>query len=362
MHTKTTAETSADYPLAQPHVRQMQGYVPGEQPQAGKFIKLNTNENPYPPADSVVRAIKDAAGSNLNLYPDPTCLAFRRIAAEVLNVEPDWIICGNGSDDILTILTRAFVGSGQALRMANPSYTLYRTLAQIQNAATDVVDYQGDWILPDRFFAPSSNVKLIYLANPNSPSGTLIAKGEIEKHLGDLTCPLVVDEAYGDFAAENCLELVGKSDKVIVTRSLSKSYSLAGLRFGFAVAQPQVIAQLLKVKDSYNCDRLSIAGATAAISNQAWFQETITKVKQTRMRLEQALSELGFQVTPSQANFVWCQHPGRASRTLYQELKEQQILVRYMSYDGWGDGIRITVGSDSQIDALLAVLKNTLHI
>jgi len=362
MQTEPTEEMPTDYPLAQPHVRQMQGYVPGEQPQAGKFIKLNTNENPFPPAENVVRAIKDAAESHLNLYPDPTCLAFRRVAAEVLKVEPDWIICGNGSDDILTILTRTFVGAGQALRMANPSYTLYRTLAQIQNAETDVVDYEGDWSLPAQFYAPPSKVKLIYLANPNSPSGTLIAKREIERHLGELTCPLVVDEAYGDFAVENCVELVNKSDKVIVTRSLSKSYSLAGLRFGFAVAQPHVIAQLLKIKDSYNCDRLSIAGATAALSNQAWLSETLQKIKQTRMRLEQTLSDLGFNVTPSQANFVWCQHPRKASRTIYQELKEQRILVRYMSYDGWGDGIRITVGSDSQIDAMLAILKSILGI
>ena len=350
-------DSPAGTPPVQPHVLAMSGYAPGEQPQAGKFIKLNTNECPHPPSEKVIRAIQEAAADHLNLYPDPSGLAFRTVAADLFGVEPDWVICGNGSDDLLTILTRSFIGPGQKLRMMNPSYSLYRTLAEIQNAESDVVNFQPDWSLPDGVLAAPEDVRLIYLPNPNSPSGTIVPKSKIATQLDQLTCPLVVDEAYCDFADENCVDLVKQSANVIVTRTLSKSYGLAGLRFGFAIAQPTVIAELHKVRDSYNCDKLSIAGATAALTDQAWLSENVRQIRATRSRLATELEKLGFHVTPSDANFVWCNHPDRNSRTLYEQLKAQKILIRYMEYADWGDGIRITVGSDSQIDALLAVLK-----
>jgi histidinol-phosphate aminotransferase len=173
-----------------------------------------------------------------------------------------------------------------------------------------------------------------------------------------LPCPLVVDEAYGDFAETNCLDLVRSNERVIVTRSFSKSYALAGLRFGFAVAQPTMIEQLQKVKDSYNCDALSIAAATAAIDDQAWLADTTAKIVATRRRLTDALRELGFNPLQSEANFVWCTHPERPHKPIYEALKQQGILIRYMQYAGWGDGLRITVGTDDEIDAFLTVLKS----
>jgi histidinol-phosphate aminotransferase len=166
-----------------------------------------------------------------------------------------------------------------------------------------------------------------------------------------------VDEAYADFAETNCMELVRESEKIMVSRSLSKSYALAGLRFGYIVAQPQVIEQLIKVKDSYNCDTLSIAGATAAIDDQAWLAENRAKILATRSRLTGRLNELGFAVVESQANFVWATHQRTAAKDLYEQLKAAQVLVRYMNYAGWGDGIRISVGTDEQIDALLTLLS-----
>ncbi|MBC8354618.1 MAG: histidinol-phosphate transaminase [Planctomycetes bacterium] len=344
-----------------PNIAAMSGYTPGEQPQAGKFIKLNTNENPYPPSQKVTQAIQAALEQGLVKYPDPVGNSFRRRAAEVLGVEPDWILCGNGSDDILTILTRAYVGEGDLLRLPYPSYVLYRTLAEIQGANCDEVRFNDDWTLPDAFGAATERLKLVFLPNPNSPTGTVIARSEIAMIAEKLPCPLLVDEAYGDFAEETCIDLVRQDENVMVARTLSKSYGLAGLRFGFLIAQPPIIAELMKVKDSYNCDALSIAGATAAIDDQAWFAANRAKVIATRQRMTSALEQLGFSVIPSQANFVWCTHPSRPVQPLYEELKNNRVLIRYMNYSGWCEGLRISVGTDEQVDACLALLKTMLE-
>jgi histidinol-phosphate aminotransferase len=349
-------------PLVRPDIAALAGYAPGEQPQSGKWIKLNTNENPYPPSPAVARAIvATTAGRTLAKYPDPLATVFRMRAAEVLGVSPDWILCGNGSDDLLTILVRTFVGAGEWLRMPSPSYILYRTLTGIQGAHCDEFHYNRDWSLDDAFAEPRTAggdaIKLAIIANPNSPSGTLLSPVRVASLAERLPCAVVVDEAYGDFAEANCLELVRENPRVIVTRSFSKSYALAGLRFGFAVAQPQVIEQLQKVKDSYNCDALSIAAATAAIDDQAWFVETRARIIATRRRLTDSMRSLGFHAEESQANFVWCTHPERPHKPIYEALKAQGILIRFMTYAGWGDGLRITVGTDEEIDAFLACMK-----
>lgn len=346
--------------FVRPEIAAMTGYVPGEQPQAGKFIKLNTNENPYPCSPAVGRAIEAAVAQGLARYPDPLATAFRRRAAEVLGVEPDWILCGNGSDDILTIVTRAFVGAGQWLRLPYPSYVLYKTLAQIQGANAEEVHFERDWSMSDAFAAAHDDLRLAFLPNPNSPSGTMLPPGRVAELAERSPCPLLVDEAYVDFAEEHCLELVKQNEKVMVSRTLSKSYALAGLRFGFVIAQPQVIRELEKVKDSYNCDSLSIAAATAAIDDQAWLAENRRKVLATRERLTEGMRRLGFDAVASQANFVWNTHPSRPLRPLYEHLKAQRILVRYMQYPLWGDGLRISVGTDEQVEACLAVLEQGL--
>ena len=346
--------------LFRPEIQRMQAYVPGEQPQGGKFIKLNTNENPYPPSPRVAAAISQALGARLERYPDPLGTAFRLRAAEVLGVEPDWILCGNGSDDILTIVTRALVGPGDCLRLPYPSYILYRTLAQLQGARYDEVHFAPDFSLPDDFAQAAESLRLVFLPNPNSPSGTLIAPQRIAELAERLPCPLLIDEAYVDFADSHCIELVKHNPRIMVSRTLSKSYALAGLRFGFLIAQPPLVAMLRKVKDSYNCDALSLAGATAAIDDQAWLQENRRKIIATRQRMTTQLQQLGFQVTPSQANFVWCTRQDRPVKPLYEALKRDQVLVRYMDYAGWGDGLRISVGSDEQIDAALSLLARHL--
>ena len=340
----------------------LSGYTPGEQPQGGKWIKLNTNENPYPPSSVVGRTLAaSAVGSTLTKYPDPLATVFRMRAADVFHVDPEMIICGNGSDDLLTMLIRTFVGDGECLRSPSPSYILYKTLAEIQNAVHEEFAYNPDWSLSDQFVNSDTRcgapLKLAIIANPNSPSGTSLSPSRILELAEQLPCPLVVDEAYADFAESNCINLVAENNRIIVTRSLSKSYALAGLRFGFAFAHPSIIEQMRKVKDSYNCDTLSIAAATAAIDDHDWLADNRRKIISTRHRLAEAMQNMGFDVTDSHANFVWCTHATKPLRPIFENLKQRGILVRYMRYSDWGDGLRITVGTDEEIDVFVDVMK-----
>lgn len=346
--------------FVRPEIASLQGYVPGEQPQAGKFIKLNTNENPYPASPAVRQAITAVLERGLNKYPDPMAEAFRRRAGEVLGVPADWILCGNGSDDILTIVTRTFVGQSETLRLPYPSYILYRTLAELQGATAEEVRFEPDFSLGDQFAASRPGLKLAFLPNPNSPSGTVLRPERVLELAEKLPCPLLVDEAYADFAETNCISLVARSEKIMVSRSLSKSYALAGLRFGFIVAQPHLIQEMAKVKDSYNCDALAIAGATAAIDDQTWLVENRAKIVATRAKLTAGMRELGFAAVESQANFVWNPHPTLPLKPIYEKLKASRILVRYMNYAGWGDGLRISVGTDEQNEACLAMIRSVM--
>ena len=198
------------------NIAAMTGYVPGEQPQGSKLIKLNTNENPYPCSPKVRAAIGHAIQAGLQRYPDPVATAFRQQLGELIGVDPDWILCGNGSDDILTIITRALVDSGDVVRYPNPSYVLYKTLADIQGAECDVVNFNADWSLDEGFTAAHENLRLAYLANPNSPSGTVIPPDEVARIADALPCPLLVDEAYADFAETNCLELVALAGRLAI--------------------------------------------------------------------------------------------------------------------------------------------------
>jgi histidinol-phosphate aminotransferase len=348
-------------------IQSMAPYKPGEQPGAAKVIKLNTNENPYPPSAKVLEAVREASG-RLERYPDPLGTSFRRVAAEVLGVTPDHILCGNGSDDILTILTRGFVSQGDVLRLPFPSYILYRTLAEIQGAKFQEVRFLKDFQLAPEFYAAGDRLKLVFLPNPNSPSGTMIDPEAILRLAQSVDCPVVVDEAYVDFAPRHCVDLIAKDPRIMISRTLSKSYGLAGLRFGYLVADPAFVEMLRKVKDSYNTDAISIAAATAAMSDQEWLRANVSKILATRTRLEAGLQNLGFDVIPSQANFVWGTRSDRPVKPIYEALRAQGILVRYMDYtqsatpgcDGWGDGLRISVGTDSEIEALLLILKGIL--
>jgi histidinol-phosphate aminotransferase len=233
-------------------------------------------------------------------------------------------------------------------------------LAEIQGGRWEQCRWEHGWQLPASLSTPDPDLRLVIVPNPNSPSGTIVPAERLLELAHRLSCPLVIDEAYADFAAFNCVDLVRKHPRIIVTRTLSKSYALAGLRFGYAIAQPPIIEQLVKLKDSYNCDALSIAGATAAIDARDWLATTTQQVIATRERLAQRLAGLGFDVVPSQANFVWCTHPRLDHARIYERLKEHQVLIRYMNFPDWGSGLRFSVGTDPQIDATLLLLERIL--
>ena len=341
------------------NIQEMAGYTPGEQINDPAILKLNTNENPYPPSPKVFEAIQNALTANaLRKYPQPWGHDFRQAAGQTLDIDPDSIIIGNGSDDILTILTRTFVGERGLIVSATPSYTLYRTLAEIQGTRFQAVAFTEDWKLPDPW--PEPDADLTFLPNPNSPSGTLLTHAEISHLATQLRGPLVLDEAYVHFAETSGLPLLRDHENIIITRSLSKSHALAGIRFGYGIAKPETIREMVKVKDSYNCDVLSLAAATAAIEDTAYYNNIRDKVIDTRSWLTQQLQSLDFVVTPSHANFVWCRHPNDEHQRIADELKRSKILIRYMSYPDYGDGLRITIGTTEEMERFITTLKAIL--
>lgn len=337
----------------------MNGYTPGYQPQGKGYVKLNTNENPYPPSERVIEALREAAGPNLRKYPDPVCGAFREAAAEVLGTAPQRVLCGNGSDDLLNIALRSFCAEGDAVVFPWPTYSLYPVLARIQGARALRIDFPEDYSLPPDL--ASTGAPLTLLCNPNAPSGTLIPPEEVSGLADALDGVLLVDEAYVDFADANCLGLVDMHENVVVTRSLSKSYALAGLRFGYAVAQEHLIEGMMKVKDSYNVDGPAIAGATAAILDQAWLERTVGKIRKTRQHLTTELERIGLRCRPSQTNFVLARVPAPLDAAWVQEqLFERKVLVRYFDQPRLDDCLRITVGSPTDTDALLEALEEII--
>lgn len=339
-----------------PAIRAMQGYTPGEQPQDRRYVKLNTNENPYPPSPRVAQALMQTVGADLRLYPDPLADTLRRTAAAVYDVAPEQIIAGNGSDDLLTMLVRACLGPGDRIAYPVPTYSLYDTLVQLQDAHAVRVPFPPDFSLPAELVG--ARAKLTIVCNPNSPSGTLTPTADLERLAREIDGLLVVDEAYADFAADNALRLLRQFDNVVVLRTLSKSYSLAGMRVGLAFGAPAVIGELMKVKDSYNVNRLSIVAGVAALEDQTWMKENVARIRATRTRLIAALRGLGFEVADSESNFVLARKPGRKQEGTYRELKERGVLVRYFHGDGLEDALRITVGTDEEVDVLLAALAS----
>lgn len=353
--------------LIRPNIDRMDGYVPGEQPQDSGWTKLNTNENPYTPSPRVAEAITRAANGRLNVYPDPLATQVRKQVAELFAVDPDWVIPANGSDENLTIITRTFADASDVIAYPYPSYILYESLADIQGAKHERILLNPDWSWNWSATTPVVDwAKIVFVPNPNSPSGNRWSDEDVLR----LVPPrgvLVLDGAYADFAdVRSKAELLHRGDvgkRIIVTRTLSKSYSLAGIRSGFAIAHPDLIAAMRKVKDSYNCDSLTLAGTLAALQDQDWMLANVARIRATRTRLTASLRQLGFHVVPSQANFVWATRPTGGHREIYESLKAQKILVRYMRFpdvpyapNGLLDGLRITVGTDAETDRLLEAL------
>ncbi|HEV2293872.1 MAG TPA: histidinol-phosphate transaminase [Tepidisphaeraceae bacterium] len=343
--------------FVRPAIRAMEGYTPGEQPGVGeRVVKLNTNENPFPPSPKVMQAIREVEAESLRRYPNPTADSFRAAAAEVLSVTPDMILAGNGSDDILAVAVLTFTGPGDTLAYPEPTYSLYAVLAELDEVKTVTVPWDADWSLPlDALLA--TKARAIFLANPNAPSGTFVSPQKIDELAQKFSGLVLIDEAYVDFAEDDCLPLVRKHQNVVVTRTLSKAYCLAGMRFGFAIGQPSVIREMNKARDSYPCDALSIAAATAAITDQEYAKKTWEHVRSERQRISSELTQMGWTVLPSQANFILASTPNGRGREAYLGLKQQGILVRYFDKPGLADKIRITVGTSQENNALLGGIK-----
>lgn len=339
-----------------PEIEALEGYTPGEQPESLSVIKLNTNENPYPPSPKVMEAIAKIQPDQLRRYPHPLGRLFRETAARIFGVTPDHILCGNGMDDILNLTCRAFSGPEAALVYPVPTYTLYGVLGQIQASIIREVPWGPDYSLPFEALVQAGGA-VTYLANPNAPTGTFVPVEEVARLADALTGVLCIDEAYVDFADANCMELARTRSNVLVMRSLSKGYSLAGLRFGYAVGHPDLIAGLIKVKDSYNVDAIAIAAAAAALADQEYHQQTRQKVISERQRLAAELEKLGLSCLPSKSNFLFAKATRPTAARLYESLKARGILVRYFNMPGIDDRLRITVGTPEQNDALIAALK-----
>jgi histidinol-phosphate aminotransferase len=337
-----------------PNIAAMTGYVPGEQPQDPEIIKLNTNENPYPPSPKVYAALRKSINASLRLYPNPLSDSLRSAAAAVYGLEPSNIIAGNGSDELLSMLLRCFVGPRDRVSFPHPTYSLYDTLIEIQDGVRAAVDYPADFSLPGAL--AGQNAALTFLCNPNAPSGTLAPLSEIEKLARTVSGILIVDEAYIDFSESegaSAIPLLQRLPNLIVLRTFSKSFSLAGMRIGLAFASEEIVAGLMKVKDSYNLNRLSLVAATAALSDMPWMARNARRIQKSRKKLSSALRRMGYQVYPSHANFILVRKSGENLMPLYQELKRRKILVRYFDVPELQDCVRITIGTAKEVQALI---------
>jgi len=340
------------------NIAEMAGYVPGFQPQEEGWIKLNTNENPYPPSPQVVAALQaeiGAEGERLRQYPDAASCRMRRAAADLYGFDPSWVITANGSDELLNNLIRACAGEGEEIGYVHPSYSYYATLAGIQGARVRTFGLDDDFRIRD--FPPRYEGRLFFLTSPNAPLGFSFARDDIEELAGRCAGLLVVDEAYADFAGEDACELVRRCDNVVVTRTLSKSYSLAGMRLGLAIARPEIIAALDKIRDHYHLDRLALVAGEAALRDQDYLHQTVARIRTTRERFSEELRQLGYAVIASQANFVFASPPDGDGQRVYDALFARKILVRYFADPLLKHGLRISIGTDEEMDAALAALK-----
>ncbi|HXI08477.1 MAG: histidinol-phosphate transaminase [Bradyrhizobium sp.] len=341
-----------------PVVKSLSPYVPGEQPRQGGLIKLNTNENPYPPSRRVQAAIA-AAAERLRLYPDPRATALREAIAARYQVAPDEVFVGNGSDEVLAHAFPALLKHQGPLLFPDITYSFYPVYCRLYGVACETVALDSAMRVQIADYRRPCSA--ILLANPNAPTGIALPRAAIEALLAEHADQLVViDEAYVDFGAESAVPLVARHDNLLVVQTLSKSRALAGLRVGFAVGQRPLIEALERVKDSFNSypiDCLAMAGAVAAIEDDAWFDETRRRIIASRETLARGLAGLGFEVLPSHANFVFARHPAHSGAGLFAGLRERGVLVRHFQKPRIEDFVRITVGTDEECARLLELAR-----
>lgn len=338
-------------------VNRMKGYTPGEQPSDPRIIKLNTNENPYAPSPAVGRALEDFDFTNLGLYPDPLSTKLCGMIASYHGCETCRVLAGNGSDELLALCVRAFVEAKGKVGFYEPSYSLYPVLAEMHGLRTTVVPLgpDFDWAMPDEVDA-----SLFFLANPNAPTGIMYPMEQVRHFCERFSGVVVIDEAYVDFADASCMSLALELENVIVLRTFSKSFSLAGLRLGYAVGSPELIGALSKLKDSYNLDRITQELGCAAFADIEYMRSNCENIKNIRNWTAAELKKRSFRVYPSQTNFLWVEPSGIDAATLFEKLREQKILVRYFPGPRTGCCLRISMGTRAQMDELLAVADRIL--
>lgn len=336
-------------------------YVPGEQPQDKQYIKLNTNESPYGPSPKALAAMQDQVSEKLRLYPDPNCQTLKNALAKTYSVDADHVFVGNGSDEVLALAFMGYFAGGKPLAFADITYSFYKVYANLFGITPDIVPLNDDFdVVPSDY--ENLDVSGIVITNPNAPTGKALPLTDIEKVLqSNPDIVVLVDEAYVDFGAQSAVTLVDQYPNLLVVQTLSKSRALAGIRVGYAIAQPELIEGLERLKNSFNSypvDRIALAGATAAVEDTDYLEEICQKTVATREWTTIELEALGFQILPSATNFVFVTHPEREAESLYLDLKEQGILVRYFgNKPRIGDFLRITIGTDAEMAALVAKLK-----
>jgi histidinol-phosphate aminotransferase len=340
------------------HLAAVEGYIPGEQPAYGGFIKLNTNENPYPPSPRVFEAIKQVTEESMRKYPDPVYRRLSAKIAQVYSLKQEQVFIGNGSDEVLSLLVRTFVDRDEKVVSTYPSYVLYETLARLNAVGCEAVELDENFDLPENVFSASG--KLLFVGNPNNPTGRCIPADIMDRLCRSFPGLVAADEAYVDFSETSCLPLLRDCPNLVILRTFSKSFSLASIRVGFALASEELVADLMKMKDSYNVNLLSQLAAEATLSDIEYMRANVQKIVKTRSRLSRELGALGFVVYPSESNFVLAKYPNGSAEPLYEGLKRRKILVRYFPLRRLEDCLRITVGTDEEVDALLKELREIL--
>ncbi|HEY3932153.1 MAG TPA: histidinol-phosphate transaminase [Verrucomicrobiae bacterium] len=360
--------------LIRPLVREMHPYVYGEQPKIRGLIKLNTNENPYPPSPKVLTAVKKTTDARLRLYPSPTAQLLREKLAKLHRCKLENIIVGNGSDELLALATRAFVEPSPKSKIQSPksvvqyftpSYSLYPVLADIHGARKNPVPLKPDFCLPlvaelKRGKIWNFDAMLTFITTPNAPSGRGYKTTELEKLCRAQKGVVILDEAYVDFAEENALKLALKFPHVIVARTFSKAYSLCFQRIGYFVGHPELIAALHKIRDSYNVNGLGQIAATSTLDDLKYYRANFKKIISTREKLSRELTNLGFRVFPSEANFILARPPRFSAEDWQKKLRAQKILVRWFSFPEVKNYLRITIGKPSQVETLVQAARKIL--
>ncbi len=348
--------------VIRPLVRRLHPYVPGEQPKIRGLIKLNTNENPYPPSPKVLSAIKAAVDGRLRLYPNPTADGLRARLAKFHGCAREHFIVGNGSDELLALATRAFVEPGQTVQYFTPSYSLYPVLADIHGARRNAVPLAGDFALPSvaelrRQGTWDFRAPLTFITTPNAPSGRGYSTAELEEICAAQKGVVVLDEAYVDFAREHAFALALQFPHVLVARTFSKAYSLCFLRVGYFAGHPELISALQKIRDSYNVNGLGQVAAVATLGDLPYYRRNFKRLIATRERLSTQLRALGFDVLPSQTNFIFARPPRWPATVWLRKLREKRVLVRWFDAPETRDFLRITIGTDAEAEALVRAVR-----